>query len=623
MATEAAPPGATTGQSVGLNEKFLFWASFFTLIAAGIGFSVRGFILADWGNQFGFTQAELGGISGGGLIGFGIAIIFFSFFADLFGYGKIMLVAFLLHLSSAVITFAATPIYNAMGKDAAFVCLNVGMWLFALGNGTCEAVINPLTASLFPRNKTHWLNILHAGWPLGLILGAVVGLVFKGIGGTIPWEFKLGVFLIPVLMYGLMMFNRTFPKSEAKTAGVSVPNMAGTVGLLGFAVAALLLGLALPNLLGALGLKGVPWFVGYMVAGVIWVWYMQYTKFALGSLLLAFIYVLHALVGYVELGTDSWITNITARVLKDETTALLAFIWTNALMFTLRFFAGPIVHKINPIGLLLVSAVLGCVGLFLLGQPFTDTIWLWVGAVSIYALGKTFYWPTLLGVISENFPKGGALALGLSGGIGMLAAGMLGGPGIGYKQDYAAIQNLREKSEETYQRYGSRYDEGEKKGELKPDGYPVVSDIAPELAPKVAGLDNAKLKVFDDYKGVAAKIAAAQKEGKEAPADAKTTLEADLATLKKEKEAGKPVGEKLEANLNGLKEWWDKEGKPNFEKDKEPLDTARDTGARKALFYTAAVPGALAVGFLILLVVFMMKGGYKQVHLDDKGNTSH
>ena len=97
MATATAPPGATTGQSVGLNEKFLFWASFFTLIAAGIGFSVRGFILKDWGNQFGFTQTELGGISGGGLVGFGVAIIFFSFFADRFGYGKLMLVAFLLH----------------------------------------------------------------------------------------------------------------------------------------------------------------------------------------------------------------------------------------------------------------------------------------------------------------------------------------------------------------------------------------------------------------------------------------------------------------------------------------------------------------------------------------------
>lgn len=622
MATTAAPPGATTGQSVGLNEKFLFWASFFTLIAAGIGFSVRGFILKDWGNQFGFTQAELGGISGGGLIGFGIAIIFFSFFADLFGYGKIMLVAFLLHASSAVITFAATPVYNAMGKEGAFVCLNVGMWLFALGNGTCEAVINPLTASLFPRNKTHWLNILHAGWPLGLILGAAVGLLFKQIETperSIAWEIKLGVFLVPVLLYGLMMFNRPFPKSEAKSAGVSVPNMMGTVGLLGFAVAALFLGFALPKLLGDLGLKGVPTFVGYIAAAVIWVAYMLYSKFALGSLLLAFIYVMHALVGYVELGTDSWITNITARVLKDENTALIAFIWTNGLMFTLRFFAGPIVHKINPVGLLLVSAILGTIGLFLLGQPFTNTIWLWVGAVTIYALGKTFYWPTLLGVISERFPKGGALALGLSGGIGMLAAGLFGGPGIGYKQDLSAVQKLRETSEDTYQRYASRHDEGEQKGQLKPDGFPVVSAFAQDIAPPVAGLDNGKLKVFDDYKGVVAKIEAAKKDGKEPPADAKTTLEADLEMLKKEKEAGKPVGKKLEEGLNDLKKWWDTEGKPNFEKDKDPLDEARDTGARKALFYTAAVPATLAVGFLLLLLFFMMKGGYKQVHLDEHG----
>jgi len=147
---------------------FLFWASFFTLIAAGIGFSVRGVeLLQDWGNQYGFTQTELGTISGGGLIGFGLAIIFFSFFADRFGYGKLMVVAFLLHVSSAVVTFAATPVFNQYGKDGAFYCLNLGMWLFALGNGTCEAVINPLTATLFPRNKTHWLNILHAGWPVG------------------------------------------------------------------------------------------------------------------------------------------------------------------------------------------------------------------------------------------------------------------------------------------------------------------------------------------------------------------------------------------------------------------------------------------------------------------------
>ena len=237
-------------QSPSRSDKILFWASFFTLIAAGIGFSVRGVeILKDWGNQFGFTQTELGTITGGGLIGFGLAIIFFSFFADRFGYGKLMVVAFLLHASSAVVTFAATPVFNQYGKEGAFYCLNLGMWLFALGNGTCEAVINPLTATLFPRNKTHWLNILHAGWPAGLILGAVIMLGFKQFGGTIRWEYKLGVFLIPVLIYGLLMLGRPFPKSEAKSAGVPMSDMMKTVGMLGFTLAAALIGMALANFL--------------------------------------------------------------------------------------------------------------------------------------------------------------------------------------------------------------------------------------------------------------------------------------------------------------------------------------------------------------------------------------
>src|SRR5262249_37732711 len=122
-------------------------------------------------------------------------------------------------------------------------------------------------------------------------------------------------------------------------------------------------------------------------------------------------------------------------------------------MTALRFFAGPIVHKISPVGLLFVSAVLGTAGLLLLGMPATDTTWLWLGAVTVYGLGKTFYWPTMLGVISERFPRGGALALGLSGGIGMISAGVLGGPGIGYFQDYAAVQKIGD--DPAYPRYKS------------------------------------------------------------------------------------------------------------------------------------------------------------------------
>ncbi len=608
MTTAAAPPPPGTAPSA--NDKFLFWASFATLIAAGIGFSVRGVVLEDWGQQFGFTQSELGTISGGGLVGFGLAIIFFSFCADLFGYGKLMRAAFFFHVASAVVTFAATPVYAAYGKAGAFWCLNAGMWLFAFGNGTCEAVINPLTASLFPRQKTHWLNILHAGWPLGLILGVLITLGFEQAGVPIRWEYKLGVFLIPVLLYGIMMFNRPFPRSEASSAGVSLPSMMRHIGMLAFTLAAAFIGLALADLLPSV--LGAPGWIGWAAAIAIYLAFGYFTNFGLGSWVLAFLYLMHALVGYVELGTDSWITNITKQVLNSGTNAQLAFIWTNVLMFTLRFFAGPIVHRINPVGLLFASACLGTAGLYLLGQPFTDSIWPWIAAVTVYGIGKTFYWPTLLGVVSERFPRAGALALGISGGIGMISAGYFGTQGIGYKQDYFAVEKARELSPAMYERYMARDD----KGNPEVKGYPLVSEIAPNTAPKIAGLDNAKVKVFEDYTGYLAAAAAAKADGKEPPKFA-TTLESDVDTLQREKAAGKPVEAKLEGELNARLKWWQTEGQPNYEADKPMLVAARLYGAKNALLYTAVVPAVLAVGFLLLLLYYAATGGYKQVHLEE------
>jgi hypothetical protein len=507
-------------------------------------------------------------------------------------------------------------------------------------------VINPLTASLFPRNKTHWLNILHAGWPLGLILGVAITLGFEKLGGTIKWEYKLGVFLIPVLVYGLLMFNRFFPRSEARTAGVSMSGMMKQVGMLGFSLGAALIGLALakllPDILGpALGMKddSILRYVGWAAAIAVWLAFGFATNFAPGHWIIAFLYIMHALVGYVELGTDSWIVNITKQVLKSGTNAQLAFIWTNILMFTLRFFAGPIVHKINPVGLLFVSACLGTTGLVMFGQDFTNSVWPWVGAVTIYGIGKTFYWPTLLGVISERFPKGGALALGLSGGVGMIGAGILGGPGIGYKQDYFAVEKLQQTADgkATYERYMARNE----KGEPEKTGFPLVTTILPTQVPPIAGIDNAKLKVFEDYAANLAKAEQdknvrlispgmdalkayldetdkAAKENKEPPKVLLTTLESDLVILLRQKRENRSVEPKLEQNLISLKEWWDKEGRPNFDKDKEPLISSRLFGAKTALLYTAAVPAALAVGFLFLLIVFKLQGGYTQVHLEEQ-----
>src|SRR5882724_836164 len=110
----------------------IFWASFLTLIAAGMGFAVRGKVLGEWEAGFGFTKTELGTITGGGLTGMAFTIIGFSLFADRVGYKMLLIGAFLLHVSSAVVTLAATPVYEASGKDMTYWCLFVGMFVFSL-----------------------------------------------------------------------------------------------------------------------------------------------------------------------------------------------------------------------------------------------------------------------------------------------------------------------------------------------------------------------------------------------------------------------------------------------------------------------------------------------------------
>lgn len=382
------------------NQTALLWASVLTLIVAGLGFGVRGGLLGEWADAFGFTKTDLGKITGGGLTGFGLIILVASIFLDKFGYKPFLLLAGVLHVVSVLVTVYATVAYNGQveadpeaAKDAAFAWLFAGTFIFAIANGICEAVINPLIATIYPKAKVHYLNILHAGWPAGIVLGTLLGM---GLIGRIPWEAVLALYLIPTAVYLFMILKEKFPQSEASAAGVTFVEM----------------------------LK----------------------EFAAPMLL--FLLFLHACVGYVELGTDSWIPNIMNNTLPGY--GLLILMYTSILMFVLRFFAGPIVHRINPLGLLFGSAVLGAVGLLALGSM---TGWAILFAATVYGLGKTFFWPTMLGVVSERYPKGGALTLGAIGGVGMLSAGLLGGPGIGYTQDRYASQNLEETSTAVYQEY--------------------------------------------------------------------------------------------------------------------------------------------------------------------------
>ena len=481
----------------------IFFASFLTLIAAGMGFGVRGGILDAWSQQFGFTKFELGATTGAGLAGFGMVILAASMITDRIGYKTIMLLAFVCHLISAGIIVAATPVYNSYladagdaasaatleaAKNAVFNCLYAGMFVFSIGNGLAEAAINPLVATLYPRRKTHYLNILHAGWPAGLVIGALVA---KFLGG-VRWEVPMLSFLVPAFIYGGISILNRFPISEARAAGVSFGR--------------------------------------------------QLAEFA--SPLLLFLLLLHACVGYVELGTDSWISNITNLILEGQ--GLYLFIWASSIMFVLRFFAGPIVERINPLGLLFCSACLGAIGLYLIGS--TAGVMVWV-AVTIYGLGKTFLWPTMLGVVGERFPRGGAVTMGAMGGIGMLSAGLLGGPAIGYQQDHYASENLRESSPQTYQRYQAD----------KPNNF---------LAFETQGLDGQKVAVI---------------KGETAPGKA-------------------------------LAPWW-QQAETHVATDKPAVVAAVLYGGRMALKWTALVPALLAVGYLLLVLYFRTRGGYKAEHL--------
>lgn len=521
MSTEQAEN--TAGDAIAPNAYRLLWAGFMAILAAGVGFSVRGGILGQWANQFGFSMTELGQITGGGLTGFGIVIILSSLIADKVGYGKLMLGAFLCHVASAVLTYSAPAAFLSGGKSAAFSCLSWGMFLFAVGNGLCEAVVNPLTATLFPKNKTHYLNILHAGWPAGLVLGGLASFFMSEVkdGGAIvraavDWKIQMSLFLVPVVLYGIMLMGQKFPQSEAASAGVSVGEMLGT----------------------------------------------------LFAPLMLFLLLIHAMVGYVELGTDSWISKITGSIMDNAGYGLALFVYTSMLMFALRFVAGPIVHKISPLGLLMVSGVLGFTGLTLLSKA--DSIQTCIIAATVYALGKTFLWPTMLGVVSEQFPKGGAIAIGMLGGAGMLSAGLLGGPAIGFKQDYHASAKLAE-TKETFDRYKA----------ASPSHF---------LGFEAQGLDGAKVGVLEN-------------NGEELARDMKLVEDGKLADEK--------------GIVKGLNDWWST-AKSTAETDKKPVAEAGVYGGKKALELTAYVPATMAVCYLLLILFFKSKGGYKALNVEEE-----
>lgn len=420
------------------NDKVVFWGCFIALITTAFGFISRNFLIGEWEAQFGLDAAQAGRLLGIGIWPFAVSIIGFSFVIDRIGYKTAMFIAFLGHFIWAIMGVSA---YFVQDNQTAYRLLYWGSLVLALGNGTVEAFINPVVASMFNRDKTKWLNILHAGWPGGLVIAGIITIYINDV----PWWIKVGLIAIPAVVYLVMLAPVRFPVNERVSSGVTYREMLQEFGILGAAVVAVLVVLQLIDFYGqGRPLTQIEYVVFISIGLAIIIAFGAYTQ-SLGRMLMFVLILIMMPLATTEIGTDGWITGIMEGVAEGKFHPGWVLVYTSAIMMILRFLAGPIVHALSPLGLLIVSSILAAVGLYTLS--FAQGMMIFAAA-TLYGVGKTFFWPTMLGVVSEQTPRGGALTLNAISGIGMLAVGTLGFPFIGRLQVDKEIEAIIEHREE-------------------------------------------------------------------------------------------------------------------------------------------------------------------------------
>ena len=341
-------------------RKQLFTASCLSLLVTSLSFGIRAGILGQLGAQFNLNASELGTITATAFWGFPIAVVIGGFIVDIIGMKRLLEMAFIFHLAGIILTITATGYWPLF-----FSTLLIG-----IANGTVEAACNPLVASLFPENKTTKLNHFHLWFPGGIVIGTLIvfgmnHLAARGIlfSTSNVWQYEVATMLIPTLIYGYLFFKLKFPVTERVAAGVSSSTMYKSI------------------------------FTGL------------------------FLFMILCMFGtaITELFTAQWIDVLLKNVTDN---ALLILTLDTGIMVVGRAFAGPVVKQFSPQGVLLISAILATIGLYLLGHTTGNMIF--VGAL-VFGMGVCYFWPTMLGFVSENLPKTGAVGMNLMGGGGMLA----------------------------------------------------------------------------------------------------------------------------------------------------------------------------------------------------------
>jgi MFS family permease len=435
------------------HDKILFWGCFIALITTSYAFFSRMYLCGvRFPTDFGLDKVAVGSLQGAGIWPFGVSIILFSLIIDKIGYKIAMIFSVICYVVYCLMAFAAYSAIQGLTGDAlvagqkkGYYLLYWGSIILGLGNGTVEAYINPVVATLFNKDKTKWLNILHAGWPGGLVIGGLctIGLAEKAATGD--WRIVLGLILVPVIIYAIMLGGLTFPRSEREQAGVGYVDMLRELGAFGALIG---FGLVIAQLGEVFSWPS--WAVWGLTALIVLA-FAAVTK-SFGRILLAVLIIIMMPLAVTEIGTDGWISSLMEEPMKATGhNAGWVLVYTSAIMMCLRFVAGPIVHKLSPLGLLACCATLAILGLTALSKTNGQGMGVIFGAATLYAVGKTFFWPTMLGVTAEQCPKGGALTLNTISGIGMLAVGILGFPFIGYLQESTATKKLEATNPALYQ----------------------------------------------------------------------------------------------------------------------------------------------------------------------------
>lgn len=236
-----------------------------------------------------------------------------------------------------------------------------GTLLFGIANGSVEAACNPLVASLFPENQTTKLNHFHVWFPGGIVIGGLLSFAFGKLG--LGWKAQFATMLVPLAAYAASFFGQKFPQTARVQRGESTGSMFAACLAPGFLL---------------------------MVACML-------------------------LTASTELGPGQWIPSILQNA---GVSGILVLVWITGLMAVGRMFAGPFVHKLSPIGMLVASAVMSTLGLYAMSHTSGSMLF---ASATVFAVGVCFFWPTMLGFVAENFPKTGALGLAIMGGAGMLS----------------------------------------------------------------------------------------------------------------------------------------------------------------------------------------------------------